>query len=153
MTGLQARQLFELTHRRNETKHISNVYHYTTADITNLILREEDICLQMTRMDNFEDKLEGKTVDSFYQKALKKLLKENKLSKSQYELMVKIEAPQKNLTAFEEEKGIYRGEITESDIYITCFSKEKNDSYMIKKYIKNDKHSGYCLDFSCCNLE
>lgn len=152
MTDLQSKQPIDLMFDKT-TKYTNNIYHYTTADVTNLILNNEDVCLKMTLIDNFSDKLEGKTVDKFYNRALKKLLKENKISKSQYELLVKIKAPQKNVSAFYEGNGVYRGEMTESDIYITCFSKEKDDPYMVKKYIKNKNHSGYCLIFSCCELK
>lgn len=152
MTTLQAKQLMDLMFEK-KIKYIDNVYHYTTADVANLILNDEDVCLKMTLIDNFDDKLEGKAIDGFYNRALKKLLKENKISKSQYELLVKIKAPQKNVSAFYEGNGVYRGEMTESDIYITCFSKEKDDPYMIENYIKNDTRSGYCLSFSCCELK
>lgn len=152
MTDAQIKQLVDLTYSGG-VKEIYNVYHYTTDEITDYILAKNDVCLKMTKIEYFEDKYEGKTIEVYYDLALEKLLKNKKISQSIYELLTKIRVPEKNFYITQNVVGIQTFTSMDSDVYIACFSKNKNDQYMVQNYIKNIDHVGYCLDFYYSELE
>lgn len=152
MTDLQIRRLVTLLYK-NETEGIDNTYHYTTDEITNYILRSDAVCLKMTNIEKFDDIYEGKTIEVYYDLALECLLKNDQIDKNTYELLSQIKVPQKNISITRNNSGDLVGSFTESDVYIACFSKEKDKLYMIEQYIKNVNKTGYCLSFIKNELE
>ena len=113
----------------------ASIYHYTNEETVPLILTKKHISFRMTRIDDFDDVYEGKTIEIYYDLALEKLHKMNILTEEQLLLFSKVQLPEKH--AFIHISSSYNGIKLETAVpYVVCFSKNANDPYMYKNYLK-----------------
>ena len=128
----------------------STIYHYTDASVINSILTADGIVLRMTRVSDFSDLYEGKSIEVYYDMALEELEREGVLSTHQRDLFNSVQLPEKRWMMFDLPPcgGQPRTLAKPSKVtpYIFCFSKQKCDPYMFENYLKNGKQ-GYCLEF------
>ena len=114
-----------------DMKSLCRVYHYTNIDTVPLILRDDKIHLRMTHVEYFDDKHEWrKTIEIYYDLALERLLHDDIIDCDTYAALSRIEVPEKTVfilppsSSSTDTSGIVCN--TECDVYIACFSSEKN---------------------------
>ncbi len=131
---------------------LQNIYHYTTDDVVTKILEPSSITFRMTHIDNFEDKTEGKLINTFYEDALLKLLSAKIITQAIYDKLATISIPKlPSLVSIDcTDNKVYK--ISDSEAYVLCFCKIKDDDNMFKNYVKNETNKGYCLEFRSSNL-
>lgn len=129
----------------------NEIYHYTGIDIVPKILAEAGVVLRLTRAEKLLDQHEGRrTVEVYYDLALERLLTKGDIDESVYEILAKIEVPQKILFLQDRKRGskyTLCAKSKEYKAYTFCFSAKENDQYMISNYIPAQEHKGYCLSF------
>ena len=126
----------------------ATVYHYAKGDTIKKILRENGIVLRLTRVEDFDDKYEGKAIMMGYKRALRELLEEGNISQKEYELLCNAEPTTKCLVFQKKDKA------TGADVYarekyvpyIICFSNQKDNDYMFEHYASGDNLQG-CIGF------
>lgn len=111
------------------------LYHYTNEETVPQILTQEGISFRMTRIDDFDDKYEGKTIEIYYDLALERLCKTNILSEEQRLLLSQVKLPEKHLFIFSS-SSCKLAKPEEAIPYVICFSKKEKDPYMFEKYLK-----------------
>ena len=133
----------------------STIYHYTDASVVNKILTADGIVLRMTKVSDFYDVYEGKSIEIYYDTALEQLESERKISAHQRHLFNNVRLPEKRLAIFDlpHKEDQPRSLATSAHMtpYIICFSKNKCDPYMFENYIKAEKQ-GFCLEFYGHNI-
>lgn len=131
------------------------VFHYTSPDALNSILNgryilkrdstekeQRTIALRFTKADSLNDKAEGKTLFTIYQRVCKKLQKKGLIDKIFFEFLKNIEYKD----IFISDDGHCRF-MKECDTYIFCLSKGKDLLPMWNYYSKNNQYEGYSLGF------
>ena len=126
------------------------IYHYTNSDIVKEILSPEGVCFWMTHYEDFEDKLEGKSVQIYCDLALERLHKNGCITEEERLSLADAQIPKQLL--FYGDKHCPIGKSVETVAYICCFSKEKESNYMFENYIKASNKKGFCIEFSSGNL-
>ena len=128
----------------------SSIYHYTNASVIDKILTNDGISFRMTRVSDFSDVYEGKSIEIYYDMALEQLEQSGRISSHQRSLFNRVELPEKRVAVFKLPLKEGQPSALMSSIhmipYIICFSKNKCDPYMFKNYIKSEEQ-GYCLEF------
>lgn len=93
----------------------------------------------MTHVEDFDDKCEGRrTIEKFYHQALKSLFENGEIERWQYEKFFAIEGLGEKLFWKEKTPGFS----STYDMYVACFSTEKDDQYMYDNYTKG---KGCCI--------
>lgn len=130
------------------------IYHYTDIDTTLKILSDNSVCFHLTKAEDFQDKFEGKTIEVYYDLALYNLKSSGFLRNQDYEILSDISVSDKREMFFDcpsqEAHSEYKP--TRYKTYIACFSMDKNSTYMINNYIKQNDRKGYCLELSSVEL-
>lgn len=128
----------------------STIYHYTNASVVNKILTDDGIVLRLTKVSDFSDVYEGKSIEIYYDMALEQLESEGAISVHQRTLFNDVRLPEKRLAIFDlphkEDQPRSLATSVNMTPYIICFSKNKCDSYMFENYIRTE-NQGYCLEF------
>lgn len=136
----------------------NEIFHYTGFNTITKILLRDGISLRMTRAEDFDDPHEGRsTIEVFYDLALERLLQDCVIDASIYRTLCEVEVPKQQLFLLNE-ISLQGHPITPVksftyNAYVACFSTEENDPYMVKEYIKNECHKGYCISLSSLNLK
>ena len=137
----QMEQLANLQYSNTKSTLPNNLYHYTKFDSVNSILAPKGIVFRFTEINNFSDVTEGRLIQAYYEIALHNLKEKQIISAQEYEKLIKIRVPEKTLFLFDGNIG----SSTYYRMFICCFSTVGQDKYMYENYIKNNSHSGYCL--------
>ena len=129
-----------------EFKEHRTFYHYTSPSALTDILSNDFISLRFSRFDCLNDTTEGKHVIEIYRESCKELLNNGEINKSFYELVENIEPSEKQL--FFEKKGNQNvGGNKQFNVYLCCFSLNKDALPMWNYYVKNNKYEGYSIGF------
>ena len=124
----------------------NSLFHYTSIDVVQKILRNDNIHFHMTKLEDFNDKTEGKCVDEFFYEALTRLYDNSIISNYEKEQLHGIKPLGKHV--FIDDSGCSPiARYTEFDTFVLCFSLKNNDEYMFGEYIKSDDKKGFCLEF------
>lgn len=126
------------------------LYHYYSGPTLRKVLTKDAIVFRLAAAATFEDKMEGKAVEVYYDLALSELVSEGAISPEQYDAFSKASVPDKIFLPRKTNSGINAFGNSEFEEYIICFSTKENDPYMFENYIKNA--DGYCLHFSGMDL-
>lgn len=151
MNDNQIQAIVERMHK-SDIPILQNIYHYTTNEAVPKILTLSNITFRMTHIDNFEDKSEGKLINTFYKEALSKLLSAKIITKTIYEKLstISIAKLPSLVPADNPDNKVYR--ISDSDAYVLCFCTKKDDDNMFMNYVKNENNKGYCIEFRSTNI-
>lgn len=122
------------------------LYYYHSDRTVRDILTEDGIQLRLNHVGQFPDKLEGKTIEVYFDIALDELLQEGKINKKQFSILAQANMPDKRFIIRQEERGVSFGAEKKCDAYIICFSTEKDDPCMYENYGNRGK-GRYCLSF------
>ena len=128
-----------------------SLYHYYNGETVPLVLRKDGIQFRLAALSTFEDKMEGKSVEVYYDLALQELLLERSITNVDYEELIKIKVPDKAYLMYLPKDGLGKGHFCEYNEYVICFSKAKDDHYMYENYCKDS--DGYCLEFPVIELK
>ena len=129
------------------------IYHYTDLNTIPKIVLKNAISLRMTKAEDLDDHHEGRhTIEVYYDLALEQLLNDGIINKDLFHNLCTLEVPTELLYLFESSSAAF-GKSAAYDTYITCFSTQKNDPYMISNYIRNSEHKGYCISFYSDNVK
>ena len=126
------------------------LYHYYSGTTLRKVLLKDAIVFRLAKASTFEDKMEGKAVEVYYDLALSELVHDGLITTKQYESFSAISVPDKLFLSRKTDYGMVAFGNTEYEEYIICFSTEENDPYMFENYVKNA--DGYCLHFSGIDL-
>jgi len=129
----------------------NTVYHYYKGEDVQRVFTRDKIVFRMAEAATFDDKMEGKAAEIYYDLALEELLNEGKLSENDFFQLSNIGVPKTALYMYPKTKDCYCSKNEESQEYIICFSAEKDSRYMFDHYVKGD--SGYCVEFYTLELE
>lgn len=123
------------------------LYHYTSYDAAEKIFKEDAISFRLTKATEFEDKMEGKAIEVYYDLAIEQLYKSKKIDDTLRSKLEAISVPDKRLVTSRHKDGTTQ--ICEKPVtpYVICFSTVENDDYMYRNYILKDC-AGYCFEFS-----
>ena len=143
---------FYFTHNFEFNLNAPDLYHYRSGSSITSIFESENIILRLTAADCFEDKLEGKAVEVYYDIALEEMLRDGQITKKQFEELSQVEIPNRVFIFQKTEDGLDLGKWVEFDAFIICFSTVKDDPYMYKKYVHNKESGGFCIEFSGTEL-
>ena len=125
------------------------LYHYYGETASKSVFREDEILFRLADASTFEDKMEGKAIEVYYDLAIEELLEEEVISREVANQLSDIKTPSHIwLNFFSGREG--RGGMHEYEEYIMCFSKKKADTYMFQNYCKDS--NGYCYEFSVIDL-
>ena len=131
---------------------VPDLYHYRSGSSIESIFESGNITLRLTAADCFEDKLEGKAVEVYYDIALEEMLRDSTITTKQFEELSQVEMPNRMLIIHKTDDGLNWGKWEEFDAFIICFSTVKDDPYMYEKYVHNKKSGGFCIEFSGIEL-
>ena len=126
------------------------LYHYYKGKDILKVLRNDNIVFRLASLSTFEDKMEGKSVEVYFDLALQELLGMHKINQKEYDELSAILIPEQAWLMCDSVNGYRRFSLCEYDEYVICFSKEKDDSYMYENYCKES--DGYCLEFPTIEL-
>lgn len=123
------------------------LYHYCSKETVLKIMQKDKVQLRLTRADQFDDKMEGKAFEVYYDIALEQLYYEKKINDAQRCQLEKIKVTdQREIFISNGKKSKLSNEHV--DPYIICFSTKENDPYMFENYVhtgKNKVKAGYCI--------
>lgn len=124
------------------------VYHYTSLETLRKIL-SNDILWRFTSIEDFDDKHEGrKTVEVYYDMTIYSLYKEKEIDKTTYDFLSKIEVSEKEFFFINEDKDRELLVCEEQELFVACFSKNKNDCNLFQEYIKTTEKKGFCIELN-----
>ena len=129
------------------------LYYYRSGSSLISILGKENVGLRLTLAEQFDDKLEGKAVELYYDVALENLLNAGKIDRDQYEELIQIDMPNQIQIIYEKEDGTQMIKDKVFDAYIVCFSTKKDDPYMYNNYVHDKNSGGFCIEFFGGELE
>ena len=121
------------------------LYHYRSGLSLTNIFNKSNVVLRLTSAERFDDKLEGKAVEVYYDIALENMLESGKLSQKQFDELTQLEMPNKLLFFYKNELGMDMANQEEFDAYVICFSTVQDDPYMYEKYVHNKSAGGFCM--------
>ena len=109
---------------------IKNIlYHYTNHETMQKILIKRGPVFRFTRWDEFKDKNEGKHISNIYKTTCDNLLRNKKISREFYELIIGYQANREYLLDYNMRK---------TTAYVACFSRNNNSDYMWNNYTKDE---------------
>ena len=123
------------------------LYWYRKGHIIEKTFLGNQILLRLTHVDCFDDKLEGRAAEIYYDIALEELLEEKAIGKELFNRLSKVTVEKTELFINREANGMCLASMKEYDAYILCFSEIGNDPYMHEHYGK------YCFTLSKTMLE
>lgn len=144
---------FTFSYRFEIPWNIDELYYYRSGKSLKHIFSKDDLILRLTVADQFEDKLEGKAVEVYFDIALEEMLNGGELSPKQFEELSQIDIPNVAMFCHKTDNGIPLFKWEEFSTYIICFSKVKDDPYMFEKYVHNKETGGFCVEFSSVELD
>lgn len=123
---------------------VGDLFHYTNIENVDKILCKDKITFRMTNIDDFTDKMEGKSIEVFYDLALERLLACKKITLATYNELsalkildtITIEVHDNN------PESIIVFDNVPYVTYVSCFTIEGDSEYMQKNYFKNDEQKG-----------
>ena len=118
------------------------LYWYRSGESVEKIFLNDQIQLRLTHVDCFDDKLEGRAAEIYYDIAMEELLQEKAIGKELFDRFSQVVAEETELFISGEENGIRIVSMKKYDAYIVCFSEVENDPYMFDRYGK------YCFTLS-----
>lgn len=125
------------------------IYHYTDTETADKILTDKGPSFRMSEMKDFADKLEGKTIEAYYDAALDRLERKGVISESDRMELGRIEMSKHYFPIKESESDIGLPMIVlkqdEARVFVACFSRNQMDAYMVDHYIKNESKAGYSI--------
>lgn len=127
---------------------VPELYHYRSGSSLTSILYKENVVLRLTSAERFEDKLEGRAVEVYYDIALENMLNTGELTQKQFDELTQVEMPNKLLFIRKNEKGINEAKREEFDAYVICFSTVQDDPFMYDNYVHNKSTGGFCIALS-----
>lgn len=127
------------------------LYHYYRGEDVLRVLRDDTITFRLASLSTFEDKMEGKSVEVYYDLALQELLQAKMISQKEFDELIAVSIPEQTWLMFNSDNGYKRFRLCDFDEYVICFSKEKDDPYMYENYCKGS--DGYCLEFPTIELK
>ena len=127
------------------------LYHYYKGKDVLRVLHEDAIIFRLASLSTFEDKMEGKSVEVYYDLALQELLQAHRINLKEHEELSDISIPEQAWLMCDSVNGCGRFSNCEYDEYVICFSKEKDNLYMFENYCKES--DGYCLEFPTIELK
>ncbi len=127
---------------------VPDLYYYRSGSSLHSIFEKDSIILRLTLAEYFDDKLEGKAVEVYYDIALENLLADGRITQEQYEDLIEIELPKRRLIIHRTETEENHAKWEEYDTYVICFSSKKDDPYMYDRYVHNKATGGFCVEFS-----
>lgn len=131
--------------------HFDMLYHYYKGDTLRKVLKNDAVIFRLASASTFEDKMEGKAVEVYYDLALEELWEEGKITEMQFEKLSGISIPNRIQFVFQRSDGWGICKNEEYEEYIICFSTEKDDLYMYETYAHDS--DGYCLHFFGIEIE
>ena len=153
MSDLNAiKDLVKVTSEKSYLSKPTYGYHYTKACNVKNILCDDKIHFHLTKIEDFYDKFEGKSIEVYYDLALEKLFRDNFITQNEYNSLSTI-CPS-NYILFpvsDQENKFFNRRMF--DTFILCFSKNRNDEFMYKNYANNQDNPGYCIGFSLSTIE
>lgn len=127
------------------------LYHYTSANALFNILEKDNTFLWASRQDCLNDISEGMVANELYQSVLDELYDSKKISCEYYKDMCKDKLEfDKKAPASYQQKGTNKRIETynECELFVCCFSTEKDSLPMWNYYSKWNHYEGYNLGFS-----
>ena len=125
-----------------------DLYHYRSGSSVSKMFNKDDLILRLTAADQFEDKLEGKAVEVYFDITLEKLVRDGKITSEQFKDLSTIDTPDKALIIHKTDDGMNWAKWEEFETYVICFSTEKDDPFMYEKYVHNKSTGGFCIELS-----
>ena len=146
------KKLIQEMFRKVKHQDVFNLYHYTDLSVVDKIFTDDSITLRFTHEDCFEDKLEGKTVDVYFEIAINKMYKDGLITLDQAKHLYTIQVA-KNKVLSQAGNNIFEKELVDSnDVYIACFTEKRESRYMVENYFRNDSKKGCRIEFLTHNL-
>ena len=125
---------------------VFELHHYYRENTVNRVLQKDYICFRLSAAENFEDKMEGKAIEVYYDLALDRLKRAGKITQEEYDALAYIDISQNVFFFSKHPAGIQQYTDTKFEEYIICFSSESDDPYMFQNY------GEYCLTLTRGNL-
>lgn len=154
-SGLAEEQLAELFDLMAWSPRIDSdaeyLYHYYGTDASQSVFTKDYILFRLAAASTFEDRMEGKSIEVYYDLAIDELLGEGEISLEVAKELSDIKVPERTWLSYFSEGGGSRSGLYQHTEYIICFSKKKDDKYMYENYCKNS--NGYCFEFSGVDLK
>lgn len=124
-------------------------YHFASADIVPEILKADKIYFRMTHIDDFDDALEGRVLEAYYDLVLERLLLDGVINHDIRSKLAEIPIAEQNFFSIENTTTgrMVASDSRKYDAFVACFSYEPNDKYMFNHYIKSEDKKGYRLAF------
>lgn len=127
---------------------VPDLYHYRSGSSVSKMFNKDNFILRLTAADQFEDKLEGKAVEVYYDITLEKLARDGKITAEQVKDLSTIDIPDKTLIIHKTDEGMNWAKWEEFETYVICFSTEKDDPFMYERYVHNKSTGGFCIELS-----
>lgn len=127
---------------------VPDLYHYRSGSSVSKMFNKDNLILRLTAADQFEDKLEGKAVEVYYDITLEKLARDGKITAEQFKDLSTIDIPDKTLIIHKTDEGMNWAKWEEFETYVICFSTEKDDPFMYERYVHNKSTGGFCIELS-----
>lgn len=125
---------------------VFELYRYYGENTVNRVLQKDFICFRLSAAENFEDKMEGKAIEVYYDLALDRLKRAGKITQEEYDVLAYLDISQNEFFFSKHPVGIQQYTDTKFEEYIICFSSESDDPYMFQNY------GEYCLTLTRGNL-
>ena len=135
-----------LTWNASEDFSCDNLYHYYSGETIKKVLKSDKISFRLAEAATFDDKLELKATEAYFDLALDELKKEGIISETEFFELSNIEVPQRTLLMHPSHSGFGVWGQEEFEEYIICFATEKDSRYMFENYIDRES-DGYCVEF------
>ena len=130
---------------------VEYLYHYYGTVASRSVFQQDYIVFRLAAASTFEDKMEGKAIEVYYDLAIDELLVEGEISREIAKELSCIKVPERTWLSYPYEGGGGRSGLYQHEEYIICFSKKKDDKYMYEAYCQNS--IGYCFEFSGVDLK
>ena len=123
--------------------HYDMLYHYYSSRSLKKVVNSNNILLRLSSSANFDDMMEGRAVQVYYDLALEELVGAKVLTEEQFVKFADVDIPEKIpfISVNDDGWSIYRAEPYEE--YVICFSTVEDDPYMYENYIHDS--DGYCV--------
>ena len=148
----EAEELFELFNSINFERNDNPLFHYTSRESFSKMITDNGISFRLSEASKFDDKLEGKLCEVFYDIALEELVEEAFITESEREALEIIKLAKIPIMYNSDDINamslMQSTPLNECTIYVGCFSTEQFDTYMIQHYIKNPQRNGVCIEFT-----
>lgn len=128
----------------------NTIYHYTSPEGLLGILKTGTPSLWFTKYDVLNDASEGKHIIDIYNLVCNKLYSQHAISSAFYETIKDVVPNTIETFSFPDKKELDLTNIysSETDVYVCCFSKNRDSLPMWNYYTKSNKYEGYNVGFS-----